>query len=74
MRFLKKLLIGVYIYLAMFAMAVLFVFSLTGNEPTILIGAVFGVAGIESMLAALIKTMENGKKTRETRRNGDNNK
>ncbi len=62
MRFLKKLLMGVYIYLAVFAATALAVFAFTGKEPNALIGASFGVAGIESLLAAFIKSSEASKK------------
>ena len=65
MRFLKKLLIAVYIYLGVFVCATLVIFTVTGNEPTALIGGTFGVAGVESLLAALIKSIENHKKESE---------
>ncbi len=72
MRFLKKLLIAVYIYLGVFVCATLIIFSATGNEPTALIGGVFGVAGVESMLAALIKAFENHKnKSEDSKENGN---
>ncbi len=62
MRFLKKLLMCVYLYLALFIAASLVIFAVTGSEPTALIGCTFGVAGVESMLSALIKTAESRNK------------
>lgn len=58
MRFLKKLLVCVYVFLALFSVAVLVLFTVTGYEPTTLVGCVFGVAGVESMLGAVIKAKE----------------
>ena len=65
MRFLKKLLLCVYLYLALFIAASLVIFTVTGTEPTALIGCTFGVAGVESMLSALIKTAESKSKVRK---------
>lgn len=65
MRFLKKLLIGVYIYLALFSAASLIIFAVCQSEPTALITCVFGVAGIESMLGAIIKASETKKLQRK---------
>ena len=72
MRFLKKLLIGVYIFLGCFAVATLIIFIFTGNEPTTLVGCTFGVAGVESMLAAIIKARENHKSIKENNENNEN--
>lgn len=58
MRFLKKLLICVYAFLGVFSAVTLILFAVTGTEPTTLIGCVFGVAGVESMLGAIIKAKE----------------
>ena len=58
MKYLKKLLICIYSFLGLFSVAVLIQFAITGNEPTVLVGSVFTVAGVESMLGALIKTTE----------------
>ncbi len=65
MRFLKKLLIGVYVYLAIFSAASLIIFAVCQTEPTALITCVFGVAGIESMLGAIIKASEAKKQQRK---------
>ncbi len=64
MRFLKKLLISVYVFAGAFAVASLIIFALTGNEPTALITCCFGVTGIESLLGVMIKTSENNVKSK----------
>lgn len=61
MRFLKKLLVSLYAFLGVFTLAVLIVYTVTGTEPTTLIGCVFGVTGVESMLSVIIKATENKK-------------
>lgn len=71
MRYLKKLLICVYAFLGIFAATTLVVFIFTGSEPTTLIGCTFGVAGVESMLAAIIKAREEKTKEKEVDENGD---
>ena len=64
MRFLKKLLICLYAFLAVFAVTCLILWAVRGEEPDALIMAVFGAAGIESVVGALMKIKE--KKTNET--------
>lgn len=66
MRFLKKMLICLYSFLGVFTVAVLVIFLFTGTEPTALIGCVFGVTGIESMLSAIIKASERKKEKEDT--------
>lgn len=58
MRFLKKLLVSIYAFLGMFTVATLIVYAATGTEPTTLIGCVFGVTGVESLLSVIIKFTE----------------
>lgn len=72
MRYLKKLLICVYVFLGIFAASTLIIFIFTGDEPTTLIGCTFGVAGVESMLAAIIKARESKSEVKEVNENGDN--
>ena len=55
MRFLKKLLISLYIYLAVFAAVCLVLWVWRGDEPHTLITAVFGAAGIESIIGGIMK-------------------
>lgn len=71
MRYLKKLLICVYVFLGIFAAATLIIFVFTGSEPSTLVGCTFGVAGVESMLAAIIKAQETKKEAKEVKENGD---
>ena len=58
MRFLKKLLIALYLFLGGFTILTLTTFLLTGSEPSALIAAVFSVAGVECILGMLIKKQE----------------
>ena len=58
MRFLKKLLVALYIYLAVFAVVCLVLWVLRGDEPRTLITAVFGAAGIESVIGGVMKIRE----------------
>ncbi len=67
MRFLKKLLVSIYAFLGVFTVAALTVYAITGTEPTTLIGCVFGVTGVESILSVIIKASENKK---EVTKNG----
>lgn len=55
MRFLKKFLIGIYIFLAVYSTAALVLYIFTGNEPVVLTGCVFGVVGAESLIGCYIK-------------------
>lgn len=58
MRYLKRLLAAVYIYLAVFAAVCLLLWIVTRDEPSYLIAGVFGAAGIESIVGAIIKQSE----------------
>ncbi len=58
MRFLKKLLIAVYIFLAIFAVMCLILWCVTGDEPSTLITGVFAAAGIESIVGAFLKKFD----------------
>lgn len=57
-RYLKRLLVSIYIYLAVFDFIVLIVFIFTGNEPTILIASVNAIVGTESIISGIIKLSE----------------
>ena len=70
MRFLKKLLVSLYAFLGVFTVATLIVYIITGTEPTTLIGCVFGVTGVESLLSVIIKTTDAKK---EITKNGTDN-
>ena len=58
MRFLKKLLISLYIYLAVFAAVCLVLWVWRGDEPHTLITAVFSAAGVESIIGGIMKVKE----------------
>ncbi len=58
MRFLKKLLVSIYTYLAVFAAVCLILWIFRGDEPSTLIMAVFGAAGVESMVGGILKFRE----------------
>ena len=58
MRFLKKLLISLYVYLAVFAVVCLVLWVVRGNEPHTLITAVFSAAGVESIIGGIMKVKE----------------
>ena len=65
MRFLKKLLICVYVFLGAFVIYCCVNFTLQQTEPTTLIGCVFASAGVESIISFLIKSAE----SKEERKN-----
>ena len=58
MRFLKKLLVGIYIFLAAFAVICLVLWVICGDEPDSLIIAAFGAAGVESIVGGVMKIRE----------------
>jgi len=58
MRYLKRLLVGIYVYLGVFGLMCYISWFFTRDEPTALITAVFGAAGIESIVGAIIKIRE----------------
>ena len=55
MRFLKKFLIGIYVYLAVYSTVALLLYVFTEHEPVVLTGCVFGVVGAESLIGCYIK-------------------
>ena len=59
MRFLKTMLISLYIFLGCFAVACYISWCVTGSEPQALIMGVFGGIGVESIVAGVIKVKEN---------------
>ncbi|MHB1151377.1 MAG: hypothetical protein ACYCWE_21850 [Eubacteriales bacterium] len=68
-RYLKRLLVSIYIYLAVFDFIVLINFIITGNEPTTLVASVNAVVGVESIISGIIKLSEQ-KKTKATSTDG----
>ena len=59
MRWMKKLLLGIYIYMGVFFGICLVVWICTGNEPSALIAGVSAGVGVESMAAGMIRIFEN---------------
>ncbi len=60
-RYLKRLLVSIYVYLAVFDLIVLINFIITGNEPTTLVASVNAVVGVESIISGIIKLSEQKK-------------
>ncbi len=58
MKFLKRILIGVYVFLGVFTLACLILWAILGEEPAALIAGVCGAAGVESVAGALMKWKE----------------
>ena len=58
MRFLKKLLLAIYAYLAVFGAICLILWACTREEPQALIAGVFGAAGVESIIGGMMKLKE----------------
>ncbi len=58
MRYLKRLITGIYLYLGIFNASCLAVWYFTGNEPQSLIIAVNAAVGLESLVAGLLKMTE----------------
>ena len=58
MRYLKKLLLAVYIYLAVFGAICLILWACLREEPQALIAGVFGATGVESIIGGLMKLNE----------------
>lgn len=55
MRFLKKLLISLYVFLGCFTVACFIAWCVTGSEPQALIAGVFAGVGLESVAGVFIK-------------------
>ena len=58
MRFLKKLLLAIYAYLAVFGSICLILWAFLREEPQALIAGVFGAAGVESIIGGIMKLNE----------------
>ena len=59
MRFMKRLLMGIYIYMGVFFGICLVVWIFAGNEPAALIAGVSAAVGVESIAAGIIRIHEN---------------
>jgi len=67
MKYLKRLLCGIYLFLGAFALICLILWAVKGYEPTALIAGVFAAAGVESLIGGIMKINE----IREERKNKD---
>lgn len=65
MRFLKKLLTGIYIFIAAFVAAVFIAWVFIREEPAALLTFVGSVCGVEIILSAIIKFYEAKNKEKE---------
>lgn len=64
LRFMKRLLLGIYIYMGTFFGICLVVWIFTGNEPAALIAGVSAAVGVESIAAGIIRIHENKEQNR----------
>ena len=58
MRFMKRLLTAVYLYLGIFFALCLVCWILTGEEPAALIAGISAAAGVESVIAGCMRMRE----------------
>lgn len=58
MRFMKRLLTAVYLYLGIFFVLCLLCWIITGEEPAALIAGISTAAGVESVIAGCIRMRE----------------
>lgn len=58
MRFSKKIMVSMLVFLVLFVLAVLFITYKTGSEPSTLVASVFAFCGVEGGCLALIKSVE----------------
>ena len=76
MRFMKRLLTGIYLYMGTFFAACYVSWLITGNEPAALIAGVSAAVGVESIAAGAIRIYENKEQhehEKEMRENGKQN-
>lgn len=59
LRFMKRLLTGIYLYMGAFFTACYVSWLITGNEPAALIAGVSAAVGVESIAAGIIRINEN---------------
>lgn len=61
MRFSKRVIVSMLVFLLIFTIAILYVHLKTGNEPSTLVTAVFAFCSFEGGYLALIKSVEKTK-------------
>ncbi len=59
MRWMKKLLLSIYLYMGIFFGICLILWIVTGEEPSALIMGISAAVGVESVAAGLIRIYEN---------------
>ena len=59
MRWMKRLLLSIYLYMGVFFTVCLIVWIITGNEPSALIMGISAAVGVESVAAGAIRIYEN---------------
>lgn len=59
MRWMKRLLLSIYLYMGVFFTVCLIVWIITGNEPSALIMGISAAVGVESVAAGAIRVFEN---------------
>lgn len=59
MRWMKKLLLSIYIYMGIFFGVCLILWIVTGEEPSSLIMGISAAVGVESVAAGVIRVFEN---------------
>lgn len=62
-KYLKVILVGMFIYLILFTIACLYITYKTSTEPKVLITSVFAFCGVEGGLSAWIKTTKEKRKS-----------
>lgn len=59
MRWMKRLLLSIYLYMGAFFAVCLVVWIITGNEPSSLVMGISAAVGVESVAAGAIRVFEN---------------
>jgi hypothetical protein len=72
MRYLKKLLNSIFLFLAAFTVACFVAWCITREEPTALIAGVFAACGVEIIAGGIIKLMELAKEHKYNKENNLN--
>lgn len=76
MRWMKKLLLGIYIYMGAFFGVCLLWWMATGTEPSALIAGISAAVGVESVAAGVIRIYEQKQQNdfEKEKENGENEK
>lgn len=74
MRYMKRLLTGIYLYMGAFFAACYVSWLITGNEPAALIAGISAAVGVESIAAGLIRIHENKEQNKHEKEMYENGK